>query len=239
MNALTSFPLSQTLPGGFSGLAFPLSSTVALDRLGLPAAPLADQVRSSVNQTQLLSSMLSMLVQLMKSGGSANPDAGFAGVAGLGAAAAPMSSGGGNAASAASATADVAAGAGGPKVQKFIDAALGKQGTRYVFGAEGPDTFDCSGLVAYALKQAGSKTGRMTAEGYRSHYQGASVPKDQLKPGDLVFFSHTGAAPATHIEIYLGNNETMGAHTESMPNGKAKLNTKTLLSAARPPELQS
>lgn len=67
----------------------------------------------------------------------------------------------------------------------------------------------------------------------------AGVSKSQLTSGDLVFFSHTGRAPASHIEIYTGNGQTMGAHIESMPSGRAKLNTKALSTAARPPELQS
>ena len=236
--AITSFQQlapQNTLTGVFNAPFSPaLYGGQALDRLGMaPAAmsPATQMLQMSMQQTQLLLDMTQMLLTLMAPGQTGTGAATSAGASPSGqtSAANPVAD--------TKATSD-AAGSGGPKVQKFIDAALGKQGTRYVFGAAGPDTFDCSGLVSWALKQAGSKVGRMSAEGYRSHYKGAEVSKDQLKPGDLVFFSDTGHAPASHIEIFIGNGQTMGAHTESMPNGKAKLNTKRMIMAARPPELQ-
>ncbi|MBN9415080.1 MAG: C40 family peptidase [Candidatus Eremiobacteraeota bacterium] len=236
--AITSFQQlapQNTLTGGFSAPFSPaLYGGQALDRLGMGSVatnPTAQMLQMSMQQTQLLLDMTQMLLTLMAPGqNTSNAGSSSATPSGQTSSATPVGD--------TKATSEADAGSGGPKVQKFIDAALGKQGTRYVFGAAGPDTFDCSGLVSWALKQAGSKVGRMSAEGYRSHYKGAEVSKDQLKPGDLVFFSDTGHAPASHIEIYIGNGQTMGAHTESMPNGKAKLNTKRLIMAARPPELQ-
>jgi cell wall-associated NlpC family hydrolase len=234
--ALTPQFTQQTNLGGFPAASFaPTLYGQAIDRLGMPSAanPAAQLLAMNMQQNQLLLDMMQMLMMLMAPGTQSSSGGGLSALSG--------SSGDGSVSSIApvgstQTTGDAAAG--GPKVQKFIDAALSKQGTRYVFGAQGPDTFDCSGLVAWALKQAGSSVGRMTAEGYRQHYQNAQVSKDQLKPGDLVFFSDTGHAPASHIEIYIGGGETMGAHSESMPNGKARLNTKRLIMAARPPELQ-
>lgn len=232
--AITSFALlapQNNLDGRLTGPFYPAVDGPALDRLGLPGVgvdPTRQMLQMSMQQTQLLVDMTRMLLTLMAPG-QTGASTGQSGAQRAGSSA-PLAD--------AKATSQPSSEAGGSKVQKFIDAALGKQGTRYVFGAAGPDTFDCSGLVAWALKQAGSKVGRMSAEGYRSHYKGAEVPKNALKPGDLVFFSDSGHAPASHIEIYIGNGQTMGAHTESMPNGKAKLNTKTLIMAARPPELQ-
>jgi cell wall-associated NlpC family hydrolase len=232
--AITSFAQlapQNTLGGGLTAPFSPALYGQALDRLGLPGVgvdPTRQMLQVSMQQTQLLLDMTQMLLTLMAPGQTAGSTGQTA----------AQTAGSSSPVADTQATSQTSPEAGGPKVQKFIDAALGKQGTRYVFGAAGPDTFDCSGLVAWALKQAGSKVGRMSAEGYRGHYKGAEVPKNALKPGDLVFFSDSGHAPATHIEIYIGNGQTMGAHTESMPNGKAKLNTKTLIMAARPPELQ-
>jgi cell wall-associated NlpC family hydrolase len=132
--------------------------------------------------------------------------------------------------------------AGGPKVQKLIDAALSKQGTPYVFGAAGPDKFDCSGLVSWALKQAGSNVPRMTAEGLRKHYANASVSKDQLQPGDLVFFwsENSRGIPkgqATHVEIYLGDGKTMGTDSPKEGAKVEPINWSSFIGGARPPEL--
>jgi len=88
-----------------------------------------------------------------------------------------------------------------------ISAALSKRGDKYVFGAAGPDTFDCSGLVVYAYGQAGIKL---------PHFTGAlwatlpHVPKAQMQPGDLIF------PTPSHVGIYLGNNQFVVApHTGS------------------------
>ncbi len=132
--------------------------------------------------------------------------------------------------------------AGGPKVQKLIDAALSKQGTPYVFGAAGPDKFDCSGLVSWALKQAGSNVPRLTAEGFRKHYAGASVSRNELQPGDLVFFWSPNdrgipRGQATHVEIYLGNGQTMGTDSAKEGARVEPINWDTFIGGARPPEL--
>lgn len=82
--------------------------------------------------------------------------------------------------------------------QKYI-------GTPYVWGGESSAEggFDCSGFVYNALKDAGYKVGRTTANGYRSY--GTSVNKAEMQPGDLVFFGKNGQA--THIGIYIGNGQ--------------------------------
>ncbi|MBS2033983.1 C40 family peptidase [bacterium] len=131
-----------------------------------------------------------------------------------------------------------------PKVQKLIDMAESKQGAPYVFGAAGPSKFDCSGLVSWALKQAGSSVARMSADGLKSHYAKSAVSKDELKPGDLVFFyspNDRGIKPghATHVEIYLGNGMTMGTDNPKEGARIEPINWKTFIGGARPPELQA
>lgn len=78
-------------------------------------------------------------------------------------------------------------------------AALSKQGSSYVWGAEGPVTFDCSGLVKWAFEQAG-----MSGVPHSSQAQarmGSSVSQSQLRPGDLIALY----SPISHIGIYVGD----------------------------------
>ncbi|MEV5747641.1 NlpC/P60 family protein [Actinoallomurus sp. NPDC052308] len=76
------------------------------------------------------------------------------------------------------------------KVISFAKAQLGKP---YVYGATGPNSFDCSGLTMTAYKTAGVTIPRLSDDQY---WWGASVPRGQEQPGDLVFFEylpgHTG-----------------------------------------------
>lgn len=101
------------------------------------------------------------------------------------------------------------------KVRRFIDVAVAQTGKPYVFGAEGPRAFDCSGLIHYALKQAGLSDSRTTAAGYQARFAGSRVSRSELKPGDLLFIWYPNSrgipsGKASHIEIYLGNGRSMG-----------------------------
>lgn len=78
----------------------------------------------------------------------------------------------------------------------------------YVWGAEGPNAFDCSGLVYAAYRAAGlgwPNWDRLNAALYSvSTYH---VPLSQMQPGDLLFYSYNGSIAAIHhISIYAGNN---------------------------------
>jgi len=75
--------------------------------------------------------------------------------------------------------------------------ALAQIGDRYVFGADGMTTWDCSGLTMRAFQAAGVKLPHSSAAQSR---MGKSVPFNQKKPGDLVFFGR----PVSHVGIYLG-----------------------------------
>jgi len=87
----------------------------------------------------------------------------------------------------------------------IVNAAQNYLGTPYVWGGESmaEGGMDCSGFVYNALKDAGYKIGRTTAQGYRSH--GTSVNKADMQPGDLVFFGKNNNA--SHIGIYIGNGQ--------------------------------
>ena len=78
-----------------------------------------------------------------------------------------------------------------------VRAALSRLGRPYVWGATGPDQFDCSGLVQWCYAQAGIHLDRTT---YQQINDGIPVPRSQVRPGDLVF-PHAG-----HVQMAIGNN---------------------------------
>jgi len=76
--------------------------------------------------------------------------------------------------------------------------ALTRRGDWYVWGAAGPTTFDCSGLVVWAYAQEGITLPHYTGDLWNS---GMHVSRADLEPGDLVFFF----ADISHVGIYIGN----------------------------------
>jgi peptidoglycan DL-endopeptidase CwlO len=82
--------------------------------------------------------------------------------------------------------------------------ALAKVGDPYVWGATGPSSFDCSGLVVWAYAQEGISLPHYTGALWNS---GMHVSRDALEPGDLVFFY----ADISHVGIYLGNGLMVAA----------------------------
>ena len=80
-------------------------------------------------------------------------------------------------------------------------------GTPYVWGGSGPSGFDCSGLVYYALNEAGISVPRTTAQGYKD--MAAPVNEATAKPGDLIFFGTQGVVD--HVGIYMGNGQMINA----------------------------
>ena len=85
-----------------------------------------------------------------------------------------------------------------------LEAAMSRKGMPYVWGANGPNAFDCSGLVQWSFAQAGIEMPRVAADQARS---GPAVPVSQLEPGDLLFYHTDPTAPdyISHVAIYLGN----------------------------------
>lgn len=93
------------------------------------------------------------------------------------------------------------------KITKVISLAEKQYGKNYVYGAKGPNSFDCSGLVYYAFKNGAGITLPRTAEkmGYSSSYTKISNISD-LKKGDLVFFDTSSDSDlCDHVGIYLGS----------------------------------
>jgi peptidoglycan DL-endopeptidase CwlO len=90
--------------------------------------------------------------------------------------------------------------------QVAVDAAMAQRGKPYVWAASGPGSFDCSGLTQFAYRAAGISlphSSRMQSQ------MGQAVSRDQLQPGDLVFFY----SPVSHVGIYIGNGQMVHAPT--------------------------
>jgi cell wall-associated NlpC family hydrolase len=79
-----------------------------------------------------------------------------------------------------------------------LRAALTQRGKPYVWGAAGPDSYDCSGLVLWAFAQEGISLPHYTGDQWNS---GMHVSRADLEPGDLVFFF----ADISHVGIFIGN----------------------------------
>ena len=100
-------------------------------------------------------------------------------------------------------------------------AALAKSlvGCRYVYGAEGPNTFDCSGLAYYIYGQLGYSIARGSSSQYKN--SGYFVSMSEMEPGDLIYFfdpkydGSGGTLPTTHMGIYVGNGQFIHASTSS------------------------
>ncbi|MER6223661.1 NlpC/P60 family protein [Streptomyces sp900105755] len=88
--------------------------------------------------------------------------------------------------------------------------AYSKLGSPYVWGATGPDAFDCSGLAQAAYRSAGVSIPRTT---YAQINAGRRVSRSELQPGDLVFF-YSGIS---HVGIYIGNGQMIHAPNPSAP----------------------
>ena len=97
--------------------------------------------------------------------------------------------------------------------QKIVSAALSRVGLPYVWGAIGPNSFDCSGLVQWAYRQAGILMPRVAAEQFLT---GDHIPLADAQPGDLLFWTYDPTDPGyvDHTAIYLGNGQMVVApHT--------------------------
>ena len=105
-----------------------------------------------------------------------------------------------------------------PKALQAVAFALSKRGSPYVWGDEGPNTFDCSGLAYWAYKQVGATVPRVANAMYHGTPAIAvsrSSRGDLLLPGDLVFFASNPAdwRSIYHMGIYIGEGRMVAAPT--------------------------
>lgn len=89
----------------------------------------------------------------------------------------------------------------------LLAAASRHVGVRYRWGGMSPRGFDCSGFIGYVMRAVGVSVPRTT---YAMWTEGRAVARDQLKVGDVVFFTTTRPGPS-HAGIYIGNNQFIHA----------------------------
>lgn len=95
------------------------------------------------------------------------------------------------------------------RTQELVLNAVGFMGIPYRWGGATPETgFDCSGFVQYVFRQAAGLV--LPRSSFDQIRQGASVAREDLQPGDLVFFN-TMRATASHVGIYIGENRFIHA----------------------------
>jgi len=184
---------------GIRGIDAVVSKSVARS-LGLPAGN-AIVVSAPHARLDALTAQIKKLIprqQHAVTDALVSPAAGSGVAASTGAAGAPGSA--------------VAAGPGltSAELVRFLKAAESRIGLPYVWGAAGPRSFDCSGLVQWSLAQAGVVMPRVAVDQART---GPMVPAAQLQPGDLLFYHTDPTAPTyiSHVAIYLGNNMMLQA----------------------------
>lgn len=93
-------------------------------------------------------------------------------------------------------------------------AAKAQLGKPFVYGTAGPDSFDSSGLTQYCYKLMGISIPR-SVQGQAD--AGVPVEKEDLQPGDLVFFCGETAGKVQIVGIYIGDNKFIGAFNSSRP----------------------
>lgn len=119
-------------------------------------------------------------------------------------------------------------------ISDLISFAKSFEGYPYVYGGNGPDSFDCSGFVLYVYRHFGYSFARGAQEQYKD---GTHVNYEELLPGDLVFFTSSGGNNwtnssfryITHVGLYLGNgyfihasNPTRGVVIDTLWSGYYK-----------------
>jgi cell wall-associated NlpC family hydrolase len=113
---------------------------------------------------------------------------------------------------------------------RYAKAQLGKP---YEWGADGPDSFDCSGLTMMAWRQAGISLDHYSASQYN---QGTHVSRSDLRPGDLVFYADDTNDPSTihHVGIYVGDGMMINAPQTGDVVKYASIDRPDYIGATRP-----
>lgn len=115
----------------------------------------------------------------------------------------------------------------GSRAARAVAFAYGAIGKPYVWGATGPGSFDCSGLTQAAWRAAGVSLPRTT---YTQINAGQRISRDQLAPGDLVFF-YSGV---THVGMYVGNGQMVHAPRPGSTVRLAPVDSMPWAGASRP-----
>lgn len=103
-----------------------------------------------------------------------------------------------------------------PGANRAVSVAMSQIGKPYIWAAEGPGGYDCSGLMLYAWRSAG----RRLAHSSRIQFASTTrVPLSQRRPGDLLFFGR----PIHHVGMYIGNDQMVEA-----PHRGARVRVKSI-----------
>jgi cell wall-associated NlpC family hydrolase len=98
-----------------------------------------------------------------------------------------------------------------PRARQAVRFALGELGKPYEWGAEGPDRYDCSGLMWAAYRSVGVTLPRVAADQYQGT-RARPVAQSALLPGDLIFFSRSGDwRDVHHVGMYIGEGRMVHA----------------------------
>ncbi len=108
-----------------------------------------------------------------------------------------------------------------------VSYAMAQVGDAYVYGAAGPDSFDCSGLTMMAWAAAGVSLSHSSSAQYNL---GSRVAASDLQPGDLVFYY----SPISHVGMYIGNGMIVHAANPSTDVAVAPLYSMPYVGAVRP-----
>lgn len=101
--------------------------------------------------------------------------------------------------------------------EQFIEEVKSHIGCPYVYGATGPNKFDCSGLINYSALQA---TGIQLPRSSKQIYNYVKIiPLSEIEKGDLLFFATTYSGGVSHIGVYIGNNQFISALSEGKNRG--------------------
>lgn len=109
----------------------------------------------------------------------------------------------------------------GSYIQVMVDYAMSKIGSPYQWGGNGPNAFDCSGLVQQAFAAAGISVPRQGTDQFWA--APTRVPLSEMRYGDLLVFNDDGSGRFGHIAIYIGNNQVVQALNEQQPLGVTSL----------------
>ncbi|MDG4861866.1 NlpC/P60 family protein [Streptomyces sp. T-3] len=112
------------------------------------------------------------------------------------------------------------------RAAQAVSFAYGALGSPYVWGASGPNAFDCSGLTQAAYRSAGVALPRTT---YTQINAGQRVSRSELAPGDLIFF-YSGLS---HVGLYVGNGQMIHAPNPSAPVRLAPIDQMPFAGATR------
>lgn len=93
--------------------------------------------------------------------------------------------------------------------KEILEYAASFLGVKYKYGGASPSGFDCSGFTKYVYAHFDISLARSTADQYSSSVK--KISRDQLQPGDLIFWSNGKKGVVGHVGIYVGNNEFIHA----------------------------